>query len=107
MEVLDLIPRRNRNALSPEPLDLLAADGPQFGRADDPIRGYDPEPGQSLGLAGREPSEDEGNLAGRDPQVTADLPVGGDAAFRDGGHNCQDSRLEPLHSAGPCHALLP
>src|SRR5262249_19161816 len=31
LEVLDLVPRRDRDALSPQPLDLLAADGPQLG----------------------------------------------------------------------------
>src|SRR6516164_2736135 len=98
VEVLDLVPRRDRDALRPEPLDLLAADGPRLGRADDPVRGYDPEPGQSFGLLGGERREDEGDLAGRDLQVPSDGPVSGDAAFGDGGHDRQDLRPEPHHS---------
>ncbi len=63
VEALHLVPRRHRDALRPEPLDLLAADGPALDRADDAVRGDNPEPGQSRGLLGRECSEAEGDLA--------------------------------------------
>ena len=99
VKVLDLIRRRDRDPLSPQPLDLPATDGPQFGRADDPVGGYDPEPRQSLRLFHRERREDEGNLAGRDMKAPSDGPVGGDPAFGDGGQNRQDPRLEARYSA--------
>src|SRR5262245_8974758 len=93
VEVLDLVPRCDSDPLRAEPLDLPSADGPQLGRAKDPFRCHHPEPGDSRGLLDRERREDEGNLAGRDPQVLTDGPVGGDSAFRDGGHNRQDAGL--------------
>src|SRR5207248_9326699 len=69
VEVLHVVPRRDRDALRPESRDLPAADGSQLGGADDPVGGYDPEPGKSLGFLDRESRENEGNLAGRHPQV--------------------------------------
>ena len=74
MEVLDLVPRRDRDALHAEPHGLFTADGPELGRADEPVGADNPEPGYSLGLLGREPREGEGNLTSRDVQVLTDGP---------------------------------
>ena len=98
-EIFDPVGRRNGDALGSEALDLPAADGPPLGRADDPAGGDDPEPGHARGLLSGEMGEDEGDLAGRDPQVATDGPVGGDPAFGDGGYHRQDQSLEPASSA--------
>ena len=78
--------------------DLPAADGSQLGGADDSVGSYDSKPGKSPRLLDRERRENEGNLAGRDPQVPSDGPVGGDPAFGDVGQNRQDPRLEARYT---------
>jgi len=98
VKVLNPVPRRDHDALSSQPLNLPATNGPQFGRADDPVGSYDAEPRQSLRFFDRERREDGGNLAGRELKVPSDGPVGSDPAFGYGGHHSQDPRLEPRQS---------
>jgi hypothetical protein len=99
-KVFDLVPGAHRHAFRSKSLNLPPADSPQLDRADDPVRSYDPEPGQVPGLFGRERGEDKGNLASRDTQVMADGPIGGDPAFRNRRNNFQDLRLETPGFAG-------
>ena len=86
MEVLDLIPRCDRDSLGSEARNLPAADGSQLDCADDSVGGYDPEPGKSFGFLTRKCREYESYLPGRDLQVLSDGPVGGYPAFRDCGY---------------------
>jgi hypothetical protein len=96
LKVLDLVPLRDRDSLSPQPRNLSAADSAKLGGADNSVRRYNPEPRLPLGLVGRERREDEGNLPGRNLEVVSDGPVSGDPTLGDRSDNRQDSRLEAL-----------
>jgi hypothetical protein len=91
LEVRNFIPRRDRNALRPQSLDLPPADGSQLDGADDSVGGHDSIPRQFLGLLGRKVRQNVGNLPGSGSQVAGYFSIGGHAPFRNRADYCQDA----------------